>query len=272
VNPLEASARKVFCLDAAVFKKFDGVESWLKDLQFLFMVQVLGTEMPQRWGLKSIAYLKVIETSAKACRFKTKKSCSCRQSLQGLDSSRLNSVIIHLMVYTNSSKTHQLDAKRTGEVSARKSVWWATLLCWVLLSYVLVYWVLHGLGDFDVPSVGAVPLSTDTRVERLSAEALQDALGMSKSDSTRRLANPNAVLSARIRLTGIVYEGAKRQGETHSVALLSLDQKPAKPYRVGMSLEPGLWVLSISAGQVNLGPDLHAQPTLSLDLPKTSAP
>jgi len=176
------------------------------------------------------------------------------------------------MVYSNPFKSTPNQAKRLGVMPARKSVWWTTLLSWVLFSYLLIFWVLRGWGNSDAPQVDAVPINTDSRVERLSAEDLQDALGMSKSDSSRRLVNPNAVLSARIRLTGIVYEGAKRQGETHSVALLSLDQKPAKPYRVGMSLEPGLWVLSISAGQVNLGPDLHAQPTLSLDLPKTSAP
>jgi len=163
-------------------------------------------------------------------------------------------------------------AKQASTSRSHKRVWWITLLCWLLFAYLAIYWVLKGLGELDAPKVDDVPLHVEGSLERVQAAGLQEALGVSKSEPNLRVANPNDALGARLRLTGIVFEGAKRTAELHSVALLSLDQKAAKPYRVGMSLEPGLWVLSISERQVKLGPDLHGEPTVTLDLPKTTSP
>lgn len=161
---------------------------------------------------------------------------------------------------------------QTGEKFSRKWVWWITLLSWMVFSCVLVYWLLHFFREFESPMSDAVSLNAHEPIQRSGTEELQAALGVSKSDVSMRATDPNAVLSARLRLTGIVFESSKHLGSTHSIALLSLDQKPPKPYRVGMSLEPGLLVLSISEGQVNLGPELNAAPSLSLALPKTHLP
>jgi general secretion pathway protein C len=139
-------------------------------------------------------------------------------------------------------------------------------------AYLAVYWVLMGLGEFDVPEVAAVALAPELGLERASTEQIQEALGLSKADAVQKAVNPNALLSARIRLTGIVFEGTQGAHGAHSIAILSVDQKAAKPYRVGSSLEPGLMVLSITPKQVNLGPELHSQPTLSLELAPSNTP
>ena len=66
-----------------------------------------------------------------------------------------------------------------------------------------------------------------------------------------------------MRLLGVVYAQGSRLG----MALLSLDQQVAKPYKVGDEVEPGLFLLSLAAKGAQLGPSPTGPVTLVLSLP-----
>jgi general secretion pathway protein C len=65
-----------------------------------------------------------------------------------------------------------------------------------------------------------------------------------------------------IRLTGIIAS-AGGQG----VALLSIDGKPPRPYRVGSTLEEGLVLQSVESRRVALSGDAEGPVRMHLELP-----
>jgi general secretion pathway protein C len=68
--------------------------------------------------------------------------------------------------------------------------------------------------------------------------------------------------ASRFRLTGII---ARSGGQ--GVALVSIDGKPAKPYRVGSQLEEGWMLQSVQQRQAALATDANAPVRLQLELP-----
>ena len=71
------------------------------------------------------------------------------------------------------------------------------------------------------------------------------------------------VSSTRFKLMGVVA-GLSR----HGYALIATDGKPAKPYRVGASVEYGLVLKSVSPRSAELSRPLEAPAGLTLELPK----
>jgi general secretion pathway protein C len=55
-------------------------------------------------------------------------------------------------------------------------------------------------------------------------------------------------------------------GSANGTALISVDGKPAKPYRVGSAIEDGLEVTSIKAREASIGANGAAAFTLELPL------
>ncbi len=73
----------------------------------------------------------------------------------------------------------------------------------------------------------------------------------------------NPLVQATYKLLGVVSVGRKGQGS----ALISEQAKPAKPYRVGDEVSPGLVLQSVSVRSVSLGADLNKPPSITLELP-----
>ena len=132
----------------------------------------------------------------------------------------------------------------------------AAFLVGLLLAGSLVYWALRWpvrTRGADLPvaqSPDDVPPPDPAFVARiLGADAAAAAA-----------AAPDA--GSRFLLTGIVGLGAGR-----GVALLSIDGKPARPFRVGSQIEEG-WVLqSVQQRSVALGADAKGPARLQLELP-----
>ncbi|RYY86600.1 MAG: general secretion pathway protein C [Comamonadaceae bacterium] len=73
---------------------------------------------------------------------------------------------------------------------------------------------------------------------------------------------PVASLASRFQLVGI----AARVGTGTGAAIIAVDGRPARPYRVGAVVDEGLVLQSVQARQALLGP-LGGVPALTLELP-----
>ena len=93
--------------------------------------------------------------------------------------------------------------------------------------------------------------------ETLDSQAVERALG-----AKAPVAQAAPTLASRLQLVGVLNDDA-----TTGVALISVDGKPAKPFRVGKPVAEGLVVQSTQAKRVQLGAALDGPSTLSLDLP-----
>ncbi|MCW5651973.1 MAG: general secretion pathway protein C [Ramlibacter sp.] len=69
-------------------------------------------------------------------------------------------------------------------------------------------------------------------------------------------------LASRFALVGVAA------GRSHGgAALIAVDGKPAKPFRVGAQVEPGLVLQSVAPRRATLGADLKSPPAFVLEIP-----
>jgi len=72
----------------------------------------------------------------------------------------------------------------------------------------------------------------------------------------------SASLASRFVLVGVM-DGGPSQG----VALISVDGKPAKPYRLGQTVSDGFVVVGTGPKKAELGPQMGVASSLVLELP-----
>ncbi len=133
----------------------------------------------------------------------------------------------------------------------------ATLLVWALVAYSAVVFVLRWDVDEDVINApSAVGQGQSQGLPDVDALAVTKALGVAPAQSA------SASVASRFVLVGVM-DG----GPSHGVALISVDGKPAKPYRVGQAVSEELVVVATGPKKAELGPQLRAPATLVLDLP-----
>lgn len=152
-----------------------------------------------------------------------------------------------------------------------RSIWirFATFLVWLLAAGCIVYWALKFVN-------GAVaPLSASVAAPSAGAGNL-DALSLTKglggrqppaSNNPPAVAAASALQASRFVLTGVVVQRSSRQG----VALIAVDGKPPRPYRVGAELADGVILQSVSNGKAMLATSAEAAPELTLALPQLSS-
>jgi len=75
-------------------------------------------------------------------------------------------------------------------------------------------------------------------------------------------AAPAASLSSRFALLGVVA-GRSNQG----AALISVDGKPGRPYRVGSKIEEGLILQAVEPRRARLAPAADAGTSLMIEMP-----
>ena len=76
-------------------------------------------------------------------------------------------------------------------------------------------------------------------------------------------AAPVATLASRFALIGVL-SGRNSGG---GAALIAVDGKPAKPFRVGAAVDEGLVLQALGPRQAQLGRDADGPATLTLDMP-----
>jgi general secretion pathway protein C len=137
--------------------------------------------------------------------------------------------------------------------SNRWTVAGTTFVLWALVAASAVYWGLKlSSGSPKVPALPAArtaPPADPIAVARL--------LG---STPTAAAAGPS--LASRFVLTGVVASGEKG-----GAALIAVDGKPPRPFRVGAAIDEGLLLQSVDARHANLGPAIDRPPSVTLELP-----
>ncbi len=130
-----------------------------------------------------------------------------------------------------------------------------SLLVWAVVAYSAVVFALQWGGGVPVDAVVA-----GSEQKQVLPEV--DALAVSKALGAAPVQSASGSLASRFVLVGVM-DGGPSQG----VALISVDGKPAKPYRLGQTVTDGFVVLATGPKKAELGPQLGAAATLLLELP-----
>ncbi len=130
-----------------------------------------------------------------------------------------------------------------------------SLLVWAVVAYSAVVFSLQWGGGVPVDAVVA-----GSEQKQVLPEV--DALAVSKALGAAPVQSASGSLASRFVLVGVM-DGGPSQG----VALISVDGKPAKPYRLGQTVSDGFVVLATGPKKAELGPQLGAASSLVLELP-----
>ena len=141
-------------------------------------------------------------------------------------------------------------------LSSRWAVAGSTFALWALAAASAVYW---GLQLSSTNTVATAPPAVRSPAP-VDPAAVARLLGFSP---TVAAAAPVASLASRFSLVGVVASRAHG-----GAALISVDGKPAKPFRVGSTVDEGLVLQSVDARRAVLAPGMEAPPALTLDLPR----
>jgi len=137
---------------------------------------------------------------------------------------------------------------------SRWAVAGSTFVLWALVAASAVYWGLKLAGG---GIVATAPLAMRSPAPADPA-AVARLLGATRAEG----AAPVASLSSRFVLLGVVASRS-HQG----AALIAVDGRPAKPFRVGAALEDGLLLQSVEGRRAVLAAGMDGPAVLTLELP-----
>jgi general secretion pathway protein C len=133
----------------------------------------------------------------------------------------------------------------------------ATFALWALAAASAAFWALK-LGG---PSgASTAPLPPARAVAPPDPGAIARMLGSAPAAAA---ATPQPSLASRFQLVGVA--AGVRSGE--GAAVISVDGRPARPYRVGTALDQGLVLQSVRARSATIGTSMTTPPVLTLELP-----
>ncbi len=135
----------------------------------------------------------------------------------------------------------------------------ATFVLWALVAVSAVYWGLKftargGTGP-AVPVAARTPAPTDP-------VALARLLGASPAQAA-----PVVSAASRFSLVGVVASSTH-----HGAALISVDGKPAKPFRVGAAVDERLVLKSVESRKAVLAQSTDGPAVATLELPLAKKP
>ena len=134
-----------------------------------------------------------------------------------------------------------------------------TFVVWAVAAASAAYWAMKFAGaDPSVPRVAAAsrqPAPVDPMV-------VARLLGHTAGPVTSAAAPAQPSAPSRFNLVGVVAARSQR-----GTALIAVDGKPAKPYRVGSAIDEGLVLQSVQPRRATLGPSLDGPASVTLELP-----
>jgi general secretion pathway protein C len=134
-------------------------------------------------------------------------------------------------------------------------------LLWALAAGSAAFWILQNMNasvnDSANPNANPAARASSTQEPSLTPQVAL-ALG-AKNPVAPTAAGALAAVQARLQLQGVLAVGTKQ-----GTALISVDGKPAKPYRVGSAIEDGLEVTAVTARSASIGSSGAAAFTLEL--------
>jgi general secretion pathway protein C len=132
-----------------------------------------------------------------------------------------------------------------------------SFVLWGLVAASAVYW---GLKLAEPSRAGAANPLAASNVPPIDPTAVGRLLGA--VPNTAAVAPPVRSLASRFALVGVVASRS-HQG----AALIAMDGKPAKPFRVGSTVDEGLVLQSVESRRAILAASADGPPTLTLELP-----
>jgi general secretion pathway protein C len=138
---------------------------------------------------------------------------------------------------------------------SRWTVAGSTFVLWALVAASAVYW---GTKLSSRPGGPAVPLAARTPPPA-DPQAVARLLG---SNPVAQAAAPVASLASRFVLVGVVASRGN-----NGTALIAVDGKAAKPFRVGAPVDEGYVLQAVEGRRAMLGANMDAPPALTLELP-----
>lgn len=134
-----------------------------------------------------------------------------------------------------------------------------TFVLWGLVAASAVYWGMKlGSGSRGVPAATA-----SNGMAPIDPLAIARLLGSSPSTA----AAPAPSVASRFALIGVVAS-ASHEG----AALIAVDGKPPKPFRVGAPVDEGLVLQSVDARKATLAAKIDGPPAITLELPLRKTP
>ncbi len=144
--------------------------------------------------------------------------------------------------------------------SSTHSIWWPRLSALVLAALAAgsaVYWGLKW------PSSAPSPQATVAMNEAAPADPMALTRALGGGNLAPAAASPTVINAAsRMALVGVVANG-KNGGS----ALISVDGKPARLYRVGAQVDEALLLQAVEPRRALLAADLQGPVSLTLELP-----
>jgi general secretion pathway protein C len=131
----------------------------------------------------------------------------------------------------------------------------ATFVVWGLVAASAAYWAMK-LGSAGTSAPVAPIARTAPAADPAATARLLGATAAAAS------AAPVASLSSRFNLQGVVAEP-----DGGGAALIAVDGKPPKPYRVGAQVDESLVLKSVDARHATLAANLQAPPAVTLEMP-----
>ena len=127
----------------------------------------------------------------------------------------------------------------------------------LLVAATLVFWLLRWPRHDSGPALPLASVPDDVALASVKDVAQLLGAGVVASSAVVPVE-----ASSRFHLTGVIASGGGQ-----GVALLAIDGKPTRPYRVGSALEEGLMLQSVEKRRVALASDARAPVSFHLDLP-----
>ncbi len=149
-------------------------------------------------------------------------------------------------------------------VTNSQSVWWPrgmTLLVWAVLAASLAFWWLK-LVPGVAPSGAPVPEPVAAAPAPPADPAALARLLGGGGDPAGGGAPVLGAAPGRLTLVGVVAGRSSR-----GAALIAVDGKPPRPYRVGTKIEEGLFLQSVAPRRAVLAAAPGGPATLTLDMP-----
>lgn len=140
------------------------------------------------------------------------------------------------------------------------SIWWPRGASFVLAALAAASASFWALKVSAVNTATTAPAAATAGPMIIDAASVVRALG--GGPGAALAVSPSASLASRFALVGVVAD--QRSG---GAVLLSVDGKPAKPYRVGDAVDEGLILQSVQGRKAILGPTPGAAAVLTLELP-----
>ena len=139
---------------------------------------------------------------------------------------------------------------------------WVTAMVWALAAGSVVFWGLR-MGDGRSTQPLSLRASADAGADASNRQAsLARFLGATNSVAENQAPTPAV---SRFSLVGVVAEGQ------NGVALLVVDGKPAKPYRVGSRIDDSTVLRAVGSRHAELAATMDAATGQRLELPSQHA-